>query len=67
MNKSSVQDQAKLCSSIDLEMTTKNRDKGRGSFTKISDFATLRALLGPTFIGIFFYGQLQPIKYQDIK
>ena len=39
MKKSSIQDQAELCSSIGSEMAAKNRDECHGSYTKISDFA----------------------------
>ena len=39
MKKSSIQDQAELCSSIGLEMAAKTMEEGHGSFTKIGDFA----------------------------
>ena len=45
MKKSSIQDQAELCSSIGLEMTAKNVEEGHGSFTKIFDLAMNRVLL----------------------
>ena len=39
MKKSSIQDQAEPCSSIGLEMATKNMEEGQRTYTAIIDFA----------------------------
>ena len=54
MKKSSIQDQAELCSSIGLEMTAKNMEEGHGSFTRILDFAMNRVLLRLMFMSMSF-------------
>lgn len=54
MKKSSIQDQAELCSSIGLEMAAKTLEDGHGSFTKICDFAINRVLLWFMFMSTVF-------------
>ena len=55
MKKSSIQDQAELCSSIDLEMTAKNVEEGHRSFTKSFDYAINRILLRFMFMSMSFF------------
>ena len=54
MKKSSIQDQAELCSSIGLEMATKNRGECQGSIIKISHFAIYWSSLGLMFMSRSF-------------
>ena len=55
MKKSSIQDQAELCSSIGLEMAAKTMEEGHGNFTQICDFAIDRVLLWFMFMSMSFF------------
>ena len=55
MKKSSYQNHAELSNSIGLGLAIKNREKGHGSFTKISDFAIHWTLLMHMFMSISFF------------
>ena len=55
MKKSSIRDQAELCSSIGLETAAKSIEEGHGSFTKICDFSINRVLLWFMFTSMSFF------------
>ena len=55
MKRSTIQDHTELCSSIGLELASKNRKKGDGKFNKTNDLAIHWAFLRPTFKNISFF------------